>query len=89
MFKITGICDKCKKEETQDRQYFDMYQIGWQEVSIKISQYKEKKYLLCKECRKQLGLIEDEPTKYVPTVESVEEKLFAVISEIVASQIEN
>lgn len=89
MFKVTGICDKCKKEETQDRQYFDMGKEGWQEVTIKISQYQEKKYMFCKECRVELGLFEEEPTRYGPTVQSVEEKLFEVISEIVSNQLDD
>jgi len=89
MINITAVCDKCKKEETQsNRSYFDESANGWQEILIKISQYESKKYLLCKKCRGELGLIKEVGAKDVK-VESVEEKLFAVICEIVAGELEN
>jgi len=89
MINITAVCDKCKKEETQpDRSYFDENVNGWQEVTIKISQYESKKYMFCKKCRGELGLIREAGAKPVK-VSSVEEKLFEVISEIVSSQLED
>ena len=89
MFKLTVICDKCQKAETQDGKYFTENKEGWQEVEIKISQYEMRTYMFCKDCRKELGLIQVEPTKFGPTVRSVEEKLFEVISEIVANQLDD
>jgi len=80
MFKITGICDICKKEETVDGQYFSTGD-NWREVTLKLSQYREKKYLLCKTCREKLGLIEAESKPSAQAFQSVEDKLFEVISE--------
>jgi len=89
MFKITGICDMCKKEETQDDRHFDIGDRNWREVSLNISQYREKKYLFCKDCREKLGLIEAESKPSVQAFKSVEDKLFEVISEIVSSQLDD
>ena len=69
--------------------FFTENKEGWQEVEIKISQYEMRTYMFCKDCRKELGLIQVEPTKFGPTVRSVEEKLFEVISEIVAGQLDD
>src|SRR5665648_94961 len=88
MFKITAICDKCQKSETQDGKYFTEKKDGYQAIEIKISQYETKGYLFCKECRGELGLIKAEGAKEV-TVESVEERLLNVICEIVASELDN
>ena len=88
-FKITATCDKCKKEETQNGKYFAEKKDGYQEVEIKISQYERRNYLFCVDCRKKLGLIEIEPTKSGPTVQSVEEKLLEVICEIVSGELDN
>lgn len=88
-YKITATCDKCKKEEVQDGKYFTEKRDGYQEVEIKISNYQSKTYLFCADCRKELGLIQVEPTKFGPTVQSVEEKLLNVICEIVAGELEN
>lgn len=88
MFKITAICDKCQKVETQNGKYFTEHKDGYQSVDIKISQYEIKSYLFCKECRGELGLIKAEGAKEV-TVESVEERLLNVICEIVAGELEN
>jgi len=88
MFKITAICDKCQKAETQEGKYFTEKKDGYQEIEIRISQYERKSYLFCKECRGELGLIKAEGAKEV-TVESVEERLLNVICEIVAGELDN
>lgn len=84
MYKITGICDRCKKEETIDGKYFPLGK-DWGEVKLEISQYEHKRYLFCKDCRLQLGLLkpETDKTNEKPRIETVEEKLFNCISEIV------
>lgn len=87
-YRVTAICDKCKKEETQEGNYiygpqFNKEKVGWGVVEIKISQYNHRNFLLCKECRKELGLL-DENERNEPKVESVSDRLFDVISEIVS-----
>lgn len=86
-YKITAICDRCKKEETQDSQWFSEGKNGWQEVKFEIAQYQYKKYLFCPECRKQLGLIKESPASVVK-VETVADRLFDCIAEIVAGQMQ-
>ena len=86
MYKSTVVCDKCKKEETADGQYFPLDSKGWQEVKFEISQYEYRKYLFCLDCRKELGLFkEDQKSK--PQIGTVADKLFEVISEIVANSV--
>ena len=82
-YRVTAICDKCKKEETQDSEWFNKEKSGWKEVNFQISQYQYKNYLFCFDCRKQLGLIEESVTSVV-RVETVADRLFDCISEIVA-----
>ena len=84
-YKITAICDRCNKEETQESQWFNNN--NWQEVKFEIAQYQHKKYLFCPDCRKQLGLIKETPTSVVK-VETVADKLFDCIAEIVAEQMQ-
>lgn len=83
-YKVTAICDKCKKEETQDGQWFSKGK-GWQEVKFEIAQYENKTYLFCNDCRKSLGLVKEQPNSTVK-VETVADKLFDCIAEIVAEQ---
>ena len=88
MFKITGICDKCKKEVVQNSQYFDLNVDEWQEVLIQISTYESKRFHFCKKCRGELGLIRESGAKPVKC-EAVEEKLLSLICEIVAGELDN
>lgn len=80
-YKITAICDKCGKEETQDSERFSLNRNGWQEVKFEIGQYQYKKYLFCSDCRKALGLISEEPKRDVQ-IETVADRLFTCIAEI-------
>jgi hypothetical protein len=83
-YRITAICDRCKKEETQERGSFNKEANGWQEVKLEIgyNSYNYKTYLLCKECQIEIGMLID-GKKQPERVETVEERLFNVISEIV------
>lgn len=86
MFKITAICDRCKKEETQNSKYFNERENGWKDVTIQTSQYEKKSYLFCVECQKKLGLWRVDQNSE-PKVGSVADRLFDVIAEIVADQL--
>ena len=82
-YKVTAICDRCAKEETHANKYFNIIKNEWQEVRFEISQYELKVYLFCVDCRKALGLI-NENSKIPVKVESVADRLFDCISEIVS-----
>lgn len=84
MFRVTGICDKCKRQETNTRVYFDNY--GWQQVKFSISEYEFRNYLFCDKCRKELGLY---PDRRGPIEDSLSKRLFNVIVEIVAESAKN
>ena len=86
MFRITAICDKCKKEETQNSKYFDEGKNDWKEVTLQISHYQKKPYFFCVDCQKELGLYQEKEHSE-PTVSSVADRLFDIIAEIVAEQI--
>jgi thymidine kinase len=87
MYKITAVCDKCKAEATTAEKRNEYASCstpkGWQTVVMKIGQYEEKNYLLCPECRKSIGLLNEEKPEKTPKIETVEERLFNVIAEIV------
>jgi hypothetical protein len=81
-YRITAICDRCKKEETQENRYF----IGkdqWRTVKFEVSQYDYKEYLFCHDCQMELGLIKP-ATEKPQKVETVADRLFDCIAEIVA-----
>jgi len=82
-YKITAICDRCKKEKTQNSQFFSNQSGEFQTIRLKIGQYECKDYLFCLDCRKALGLVKDE-TEKPPAIESIEDRLFNCIAEIVA-----
>ena len=86
-YRVIATCDRCKKEVTQEGGYFSERSAGWQEVKFEISQYEHKTYLFCDDCRKSLGLIKDDPKSTVE-VESVADRLFNCISEIVTSNMQ-
>jgi hypothetical protein len=86
-YKITAICDKCKKEEMQEGQWFDKDKNRWQEVKFEISQYEYRNYLFCFDCRKKLGLVKENSTEKVH-IETVADKLIGCISEIVTEQMQ-
>lgn len=90
MYKVTAICDKCKKEETieSEYEYFSNFKSvnNYDSITLKISQYQEKKYLLCEDCRKSLGLISE--VKKEVKVETVGDRLLELISEIVRENLE-
>jgi dissimilatory sulfite reductase (desulfoviridin) alpha/beta subunit len=82
-YKITGICDKCKTEETRIGDFFK--KAGpkgfWNEVQLKTSHDEEKRFLLCPKCREELGLVVED--KAANLTESLADRLFEVIAEIV------
>ena len=85
-YKITAICDRCKKEETQNHRWFTMGDNKWKEIELKVSDYNKTEYLFCFDCQKELGLI-DIKTARVQPAETVADRLMACIAEIVAGQV--
>jgi endogenous inhibitor of DNA gyrase (YacG/DUF329 family) len=80
----TVTCDKCgKKVET--KQYASAP--GFREIEIKWSQYRSKIFDLCPECQKKLGIEEDINSTNV-SEETTAEKLYDIIAEIVAENVE-
>ena len=82
MYRITAICDKCKKEETRDGRYFSESEKGWKEVKFEIGQYDKNTYLFCPECCEALGLYTPNNDS-TPHIETVADRLFEFITEIV------
>ena len=96
MYKVTAVCSKCKKEETQlsKSSYgpnFSHGIEGWERVELKVSDYNKRGYLFCKGCLKELGLYieNDKGDRAKTNIETIEERLFNVICEIVAGELEN
>ena len=87
MYRITAICDKCKKEETQDRQAFDKDVNHWKVITLEISRHNQKDYLLCPDCQKALGICEPKTNKE-EQVETIADRLMECIAEIVAETVQ-
>lgn len=85
MLRTITICDKCGHEEVTKGINSN---VNFTAVRIEIGTYNRtyKSYLLCKDCQKVLGLLkEDENGKSKEEhIETIEEKLFNLIAEIVS-----
>ena len=92
MYKITAVCDKCKKEETQECKglypSFSKEQTGWKEVKLEIpGAYTYRTFLFCSDCANGLGLIVE--NNKVANVDTVADNLVNLITDIVQQAMED
>lgn len=79
------VCDKCKKELETD---VFSNPVGWKRIEIKFEQYNTRSYDLCPECLKTVGW-EVQPPNLNSKDETIQDKLFEIIQEMVANVIQN
>jgi predicted transcriptional regulator len=88
VLRVTYICDRCKKEDTQEKVKYYSSPTKWKEVKISLDRYNETEMLLCPDCQKALGLLKDEKPEEFKEAKSVADKLVECIAEIVAEQMQ-
>jgi uncharacterized protein YbaR (Trm112 family) len=88
MLKVTYICDRCKKEDTQEKEKYYSSPTKWREVKVSLGRYNETEILLCPDCQKELGLLKEEKTEEFKEAKSVADKIVECIAEIVAEQMQ-
>ena len=86
MRETTFTCDKCHEAHTSDG--YRTIPTDWREIELKAAQYNYKTYLLCTECQKAIGIYKERSQKE-PPIETIQDRLFAVIEEIVLNNIPN
>lgn len=88
MLKVTYICDRCKKEDTQEKDKYYFSPTKWKHVKVELDRYNQTEILLCPDCQKALGLLKDEKPEELDKVKSVADKIVECIAEIVAEQMQ-
>lgn len=79
------ICDRCGKHSEES---VSLYTIkGFRTIKIELGQYNTKEILVCDDCLKKVGLLEEEKPKKLTEENSVE-KVFDLLAEIIAERIE-
>lgn len=74
------ICDLCKKEVIVN--YFD--DSNFKTVTLEFGQYNKRRYDLCPDCLTKHGLIDTKNKEKPIPDNSIQEKLFEIIAEIVS-----
>ena len=77
-------CDRCKKQVESISEW--KAKKKFKEITITLSQYNSKNFLLCDECMKKYGLMEDKEVKKIDE-QSVQDKLYDLIYEIACDAI--
>lgn len=82
--KYIASCDRCKKQVELESEW--KAKKKFKEITITLSQYNSKNFLLCDECMKKYGLMEDKEVKKIDE-QSIQDKLYDLIYDIACDAI--